>query len=146
LARVIPETAEDQDAYMGIGGSGLGDRSYTLSRSQLGDAGRDESDLDLVFGQRDGLDYWRDAGDTQAEFVAPFYGSEIRLDDASGQHGLNQEMYYMPYTRQLRSGGQEYLLITTEIIRSVNGDPGKRGIHVDFVIGIPLEQERIVIQ
>jgi hypothetical protein len=52
----------------------------------------------------------------------------------------------MPYVRELRSGGNEYLLITTEIISSVNGDASKRGIHVDFVIGIPVEQERIVIQ
>jgi hypothetical protein len=48
--------------------------------------------------------------------------------------------------RRLRNGGHEYLLITTEVISSVNGDASKRGIHVDFVIGIPVEQERIVIQ
>lgn len=35
LTRVIPETAEDQDAYMGASGAGLGDRSYTLGRAQL---------------------------------------------------------------------------------------------------------------
>jgi hypothetical protein len=52
----------------------------------------------------------------------------------------------MPYVRQLRGGGHEYLLITTEILHSVNGDRSKRGIHVDFVIGIPVEQQRIVIQ
>jgi hypothetical protein len=52
----------------------------------------------------------------------------------------------MPYVRDLAGGGREYLLITTEIIESVDGDTGKRGIHVDFVIGIPLEQERVVIQ
>jgi hypothetical protein len=146
LARVIPETAEDQDAYMGSSGSGLGDRSYTLWRSQLGDVGLDEAGLDLVFGNADSVDYWRDAGDPQAEFVAPFSGTETRLDDAGGQHGLRQEMVFMPYVRQLRGGGKEYLLITTEIVSSVNGDASKRGIHVDFVIGIPVEQERIVMQ
>ena len=52
----------------------------------------------------------------------------------------------MPYVRTLRGGGSEYLLITTEIIHSVNGDSSQRGIHVDFVIGIPVEQQRIVIQ
>jgi hypothetical protein len=31
-------------------------------------------------------------------------------------------------------------------VESVDGDASKRGIHVVFVIGIPLEQERIVIQ
>jgi len=145
LARVIPETAEDQDAYTGQSGAGLGDRSYTLWREQLGDIAPD--DLAQVFGDSDSLDYWRDAGDPQSAFVPPYTGTEVRLDDASGQTGLRQQLYFMPYVRQLRGGGgREYLLITTEIVQSVNGDAGKRGIHVDFVIGIPVEQERIVIQ
>jgi hypothetical protein len=143
LARVIPETVEEQDAYTGQSGAGLGDRSYTLWREQLDDAALD---LELVFGASDGLDYWRDAGDPQTPFVPPFTGTETRLDDAGGNTGLRQELYFMPYVRQLRGGGHEYLLITTEIIHSVNGDRSKRGIHVDFVIGIPVEQQRIVIQ
>ncbi|HAT30341.1 MAG TPA: hypothetical protein DCW29_05655 [Janthinobacterium sp.] len=146
LARVIPETAEDQDAYTGVSGCGLGDKTYTLWREQLGDIGLDSADLDLVFGDSDRLDYQRDAGDAGAEFLAPFTGTEIRIDDAAGQHGLQQEMYFMPYVRELRGGGHEYLLITTEIVNSVDGDASRRGIHVDFVIGIPLERERIVIQ
>jgi len=144
LARVIPQTVEDQDAYTGQSGAGLGDRSYTLWRQQLEDD--PGLDLDLIFGASDGLDYWRDAGDPEAGFMPPFTGTEVRLDDASGRTGLRQEMYFMPYVRQLRGGGHEYLLITTEIIHSVNGDTSKRGIHVDFVIGIPVEQQRIVIQ
>ena len=52
----------------------------------------------------------------------------------------------MPYVRTLPDGGREYLLITTEIVESVDGDANRRGIHVDFVVGIPIEQERIVIQ
>ncbi|MRW90232.1 DUF2491 family protein [Duganella sp. FT80W] len=143
LARVIPQTAEDQDAYTGQSGFGLGDRSYTLWRQQLDDAGLD---LELVFGASEGLDYWRDAGDPEAGFMPPFTGTEVRLDDSSGQTGLRQDMFFMPYVRELRGGGHEYLLITTEIIHSVNGDRSKRGIHVDFVIGIPVEQQRIVIQ
>ena len=146
LARVIPETAEDQQAYMGEAGYGLGDRSYTLSRAQLAAGGMDPADLEPVFGQQDGIDFWRDAGDPDTAFIAPFRGTEVRLDDAGGHQGLRQDLYLMPYARQLRSGGKEYLLITTEIVRSVNGDASKRGIHVDFVIGIPVEQERIVIQ
>ncbi|MET3130301.1 hypothetical protein AAKU55_000554 [Oxalobacteraceae bacterium GrIS 1.11] len=146
LARVIPETTEDQDAYTGVSGSGLGDKTYTLWREQLGDIGLDSADLDLVFGDSDHIDYWRDAGDAGAEFIAPFTGTETRIDDAAGLHGLRQEIYFMPYVRELKGGGQEYLLITTEIIDSVDGDTSRRGIHVDFVIGIPLEQERVVIQ
>lgn len=143
LARVIPESAEDQDAYTGRAGAGLGDRSYTLWREQLSEM---DLDLELIFGARDGVDYWRDAGDPEMAYMPPYTGTEVRLDDASGRSGLRQDMYFMPYVRELRSGSHEYLLITTEIIHSVNGDTSKRGIHVDFVIGIPVEQQRIVIQ
>ena len=146
LTRVFPETVEDQEAYMGVASAGLGDRSYTLWRAQLSDIGLDDTDLDLVFGNGDGLDYWRDAGSDDEEFVAPFSGTEIRIDNPSGSRGLRQELYFMPYARELRSGGSEYLLITTEIISRVNGDASKRGIHVDFVIGIPLQRECIVIR
>ena len=146
MARVIPETADDQDAYTGVAGYGLGDASYTLWREQLGDIGLDEAELQVIFGDSDRLDYTRDAGDLQAAFVAPFTGTETRIDDVGGMQGLKQEMYFMPYVRTLADGGHEYLLITTEIIASVNGDTSQRGIHVDFVIGIPMEQERITVQ
>jgi hypothetical protein len=145
LARVIPETAEDQDAYTGNAGYGLGDQSYTLWREQLADS-IDEAELAVIFGDSDRLDYVRDAGGRDAAFVRPFSGKETRIDEASGMQGLKQEMYYMPYVRDLAGGGSEYLIITTEIIASVNGDTSRRGIHVDFVIGIPVEQERIVLQ
>ncbi|WP_075791669.1 DUF2491 family protein [Massilia putida] len=145
LARVIPETADDQDAYMGTAGYGLGDAGYTLWREQLADM-LDAAGLETVFGTADRLDYTCDAGAPDAQFVAPFHGRETRIDDAGGMRGLRQEMYFMPYVRQLADGSREYLLITTEIVESVDGDAGKRGIHVDFVIGIPVEQERIVIQ
>ncbi len=145
LARVIPETAEDQDAYTGVAGAGLGDASYTLWREQLADT-LSEAELAAVFGDSDRIDYLRDAGNVDAAFVRPFFGKETRIDDAGGKQGLKQEMYYMPYVRELAGGGREYLIITTEIIDSVNGDTSKRGIHVDFVIGIPMEQERIVLQ
>ena len=145
LARVIPETADDQDAYTGQAGYGLGDQGYTLWREQLADT-LGEAELASAFGDGERLDYVRDAGGPGAAFVKPFTGREIRIDDARGVHGLRQEIYFMPYVRELAGGGREYLLITTEIIESVDGDSTKRGIHVDFVIGIPMEQERIVIQ
>jgi hypothetical protein len=145
LARVIPETVEDQEAYMGLANAGLGDRNYTLWRAQLDDAGLDGADLDLVFGSGAGIDYWRDAGDDDEEFITPFSGTETRIDNPSGSLGLRQELYFMPYVRELGGGGSEYLLITTEIVSRVNGDGSKRGIHVDFVIGIPIEPECIVI-
>jgi hypothetical protein len=145
LARVIPETADDQDAYTGAAGHGLGDPGYTLWREQLADM-LDAATLDTVFGALDRVDYTRDAGAPDAQFVKPFEGRETRIDDAAGVHGLRQQMYFMPYVRTLADGGREYLLITTEIVESVDGDTNRRGIHVDFVIGIPVEQERIVIQ
>jgi hypothetical protein len=145
LARVVPETAEDQDAYTGAAGQGLGDAGYTLWREQLADM-LGEAELAAVFGDADRIDYTRDAGACDAAFVAPFRGQEIRIDDAQGKHGLRQQLYFMPYVRRLPGGEREYLLITTEIIDSVDGDAGRRGIHVDFVIGIPTEPERIVVQ
>jgi hypothetical protein len=145
LARVVPETADDQDAYTGQAGHGLGDAGYTLWREQLADMLGD-AELASVFGDGERIDYVRDAGGLDAAFVQPFHGREIRIDDAQGVHGLRQELYFMPYVRELAGGGREYLLITTEIVESVDGDRSKQGIHVDFVIGIPMEQERVVIQ
>jgi len=145
LARVIPESADDQDAYTGVAGYGLGDPSYTLWREQLADM-LDAATLATVFGDADRLEYTRDAGHGNPDFVAPFTGRETRIDDAGGVRGLRQQLYFMPYVRTLADGSREYLLISTEIIESVDGDSGRRGIHVDFVIGIPLEPERVVVQ
>jgi hypothetical protein len=146
LARVIPSTAEDQDAYTGAAGCGLGDLNFSLWRAQLEDSGYQGAELASAFGDAEALDYERDAGDPEAGFVPPFTGSETRLDEASGMQGLQQQLYFMPYARRLGDGSKEYLLVTTEILQSVNGDARKRGIHVDFVVGIPVEQERLVIQ
>lgn len=145
IARIVPETAEDQEAYTGEAGYGLGDRSFTLWREQLADL-LDAGDLAAAFGDAGQIVYRRDAGENHAEFSPPFSGSEIRIDDAAGAHGLQQDMYFMPYVRELRDGGHEYLLITTEIVNSVDGDTSKRGIHVDFVVGIPLEAGRVTVQ
>jgi hypothetical protein len=145
LARVIPETADDQDAYTGAAGAGLGDAAYTLWREQLADM-LDDVALAAVFGDADHIAYSRDAGTPDAPFVPPFTGHEVRIDDARGMHGLRQQVFYMPYVRPLQGGGREYLLIMTEIVESVDGDARRRGIHVDFMIGIPIEQERVVVQ
>lgn len=145
LTRIIPETAEDQDAYTGRAGCGLGDASYTLWREQLVDMDLGDADLAQVFGENEGLTYLRDAGSPQSEFIPPFTGVETRIDDAHGERGLKQEIYFMPYVRDL-SDGLEYLLISTEIIQSQDGDTSRRGIHIDFMIGIPMDTERVVIQ
>lgn len=146
LVRFIPTTAEDQDAFTGTDGCGLGDLQFSLWRSQLEGSGVDSAVLATAFGDQEALDFERDVGDPNAGFVPPFTGTETRIDDASGMQGLKQELYFMPYARSLGDGSKEYLLVTTEIVQSVNGDARKRGIHVDFVVGIPVEQERLVIQ
>lgn len=148
LARLIPESDEDQQAFMGENGSGLGDRSYTLWRQQLAQSGMDDARLDNVFFGAESLTYLRDCGDSEAEFIAPFRGSETRIDDASGEHGLQQDIVFMPYSRNLGNGEAmtEQLLISTEILRSKNGDRTQRGIHVDFTIAIPIETERLLVQ
>lgn len=145
LTRLIPETDEDQQIFMGLAGYGLGDKRYSLWRFQLEELGYVESDLQVIFGSDDTIDYYRDAGDVDQDFLAPFTGSEVRLDDALGQQGLQQEIYFMPYKREVK-GHTEYLFITTELIKSKNGDAGQREIHVDFMVGIPVELERVVIQ
>lgn len=149
LTRIIPETEEDQNLFMGLSGAGLGDKNYCLWREQLAELGYGEADLHAAFGAAEAIEYWRDAGDPEQDYIQPFVGSETRLDDAQGVNGLKQEIYYMPYRRELKEeleGNLEYLFITTEIVQSQNGDNRKREIHVDFMIGIPVELERIVIQ
>lgn len=145
LTRIVPETDEDQKIFMGLAGYGLGDKSYSLWRFQLEELGFVESDLQVIFGSDETIDYLRDAGDIEQEFLTPFNGSEVRLDDALGQQGLRQQIYFMPYKRKVKEN-TEYLFITTELVESKNGDTSQREIHVDFMIGISVELERVVVQ
>lgn len=145
LTRLIPETEEDQRIYMGLDGYGLGDLHYSLWRHQLEDLGYAEADIYAAFGDEDEVEFERDAGNTDQEFIVPFTGSEVRLDDAQGEHGLKQEIYFMPYRRTIKDT-TEYLFITTELVQSKNGDSSKREIHVDFMVGIAVDLERILVQ
>ncbi|MEJ2793017.1 DUF2491 family protein [Iodobacter sp. LRB] len=145
LTRVFPASAEDQEAFTGEAGYGLGCQSYALAREQFVELGFSGSRIAEIFGGEEQLEYQRDAGSADAEFVPPFTGSEVRIDDAMGVQGLSQKIYFMPYVRQLASG-PEYLLISTEVVTSEDGDYSKRAIHVDFMIGLPLELERITVQ
>lgn len=149
LLRLIPQSSEDQEAFLGQAGYGLGDLSYTLWRAQVEELGMDEASLAAIFGDADSVIYQRDIGEPQMPFVAPLQGTETRLDDASGAHGLQQEIVFMPYSRALGDGPdaqREILLISTEIVQSVDGDSSKRGIYVDFMIGIPVELDRLQVQ
>lgn len=148
LYRMTPESREDQEAFSGEAGYGLGDRSYTLWREQVAALGLDEHALQTTFLDQVSLVYQRDAGGHQEEFVAPFRGTETRIDNAAGTAGLKQEIIFMPYGRDLEEQGnqREILLISTEIIESENGDRNRRGIHVDFMIGIPIELNNLMVQ
>ena len=145
LIRIIPETEEDQQIYTGRSGYGLGDLHFSLWRFQLEDLGYGEADIYAAFGDDESIEYHRDDGDPEQEFVQPFVGSEVRLDDALGEQGLKQEIYFMPYRRDIKDM-HEYLFITTEVVQSKNGDAGQREIHVDFMVGVPIDLERLLIQ
>lgn len=145
LVRIVPETSEEQDIYTGRGGKGLGESEFSIWREQLSGLGYSDNDLSSMFKDADRFVYQRDAGHQDDSFVAPFAGTEVRVDDARGVRGLEQEVYFMPYVRAL-GAGKEYLMIETEIVESQDGDTSRRDIHVDFMIGIPVEPERVVIQ
>lgn len=144
LTRLYPETEEDQQIYRGELGYGLGDKGYSLWRYQLEELGMPAAQLDASFNEQETLDYVRDAGDASAEFVSPYKGVEVRLDDAQGKNGLQQDIHFMPYRRESMQY-VEYLLISTEVVTRVNDNERPCDIHVDFMVGLPLDIERIRI-
>lgn len=80
--------------------------------------------------------YDREAGDPEEAFVPPYRGTETRIDDATGAKGLSQDVFLTPYVRALTDGSREYLLISTEVVHSIDGDASKRSVHVDFMVGL----------
>jgi hypothetical protein len=145
LTRIVPETVDAQNAFTGSDGYGLGEKTYSLWRDQIEPLGYSPQALDAIFGSSESIEYTRDAGDPEQEFVRPFTGTETRVDDKGGEKGLEQQVVFMPYVRDV-GGMKEYLLIITEIGNSRDGDTTKRFIHVDLMIGLSLESERINIQ
>lgn len=145
LTRIVPETIEEQKAYTGEDGYGLGEKMFGLSRDDLSAAGVAEHVLTAALGDAEGVEFWRDIGERDADFVMPLHGVETRIDDADGVRGLEQDIVFMPYAREIGET-REYLLISTEIVKSKDGDPNKRAIHVDMMLGLPLELDRVTIQ
>ncbi len=135
LTRFYPTSSDDQDLWMGRNGEGLGDIEFNLDSSQLAELGILSSDKN----------FYRAIDDHTNSFIKPLHGKEIRIDDKNGIDGLEQEVYYMPYHRVLGLDINEHLLISTEIISSKNGEDTCE-IHVDLMIGIPLEISRLTIQ
>lgn len=144
LTRIIPQTEEEQDAFTGANGAGLGEKTYTLWRGQLAGLGFKSDLLDSVYASNEGLEFTRDVGDSD-DFLAPFEGVETRIDDTQGETGLKQSVHFMPYVREFGSS-REYLLISTEVVQSQDGDALRRAIHVDLMVGLPLDKERIEVQ
>ena len=139
LHRLVP-SGEEQAFFTARDGEGLGMQYFSLSSDQLLGVGVPEAAVALALNGGGALDYRRDVAPDR-EFVAPLVGTEERIDDAQGDHGLKQEVFYLPYARPLSGdAGHEFLLISTEIVESHDGDPSKHEIHVDFMVGIPLTE------
>lgn len=145
LTRIIPETIEEQIAYTGTEGYGLGEQTYGLSKGNLYDLGFSQSMIEgLVMGDGELL-YTRLVDSGNAAFMTPLEGIEQRIDDAKGLNGIKQKVHFMPYYRNV-GDIDEYLLISTEILESKDGDTSERSIHVDFMLGLPLELDRLIVQ
>ena len=147
LLRLYPTSPEEQSAYLGEDGRGLGEVSFSLSCGQLETLDLDPQVLAAAMPQPDGGDvpYIRAAGPADAHHVQPFRGLENRIDDTQGIHGLRQEVVFMPYERTLAGGAREQLLISTEILKDQDGQ-AQREIHVDFMVGLVLTSADVTIQ
>ena len=146
LARIYPQTDDEQLAYMGEDSQGLGQTTFSLSLEQMQGIDWVAPTLKDAFGEVGSLEFQRCAGDSSIEFVAPFSGTENRIDDSTGEHGLHQKIVFMPYRRLLAGGSEEQLLVETEIVTDRNGDASQREIHVDFMIGLVLSALDVVVQ
>lgn len=147
LARIYPDDAAEQALYLGIDGRGLGDASFTLSQSDLADAGVPPSILAAVLahlGGSDAVTYSRCLEPANAQHVPPLRGREVRADNREGSLGLRQEVHFMPYRRLLSSGDYETLLVSTEIQSERDGTMARQ-LHVDFMVGLDIAEHTISI-
>lgn len=143
VARLFPQSREEIDAYLGNDQSGLGARSFDLWSGELSDSLK--SATVSLFDKEELITYNRDIGDDE-EFIPPMKGSEERIDSIDGSEGIKQSIVFMPYSRRLgQSSTFEQLLISTEILESVNGSSKNKSIHVDIMAGIPLEPTQVTI-
>lgn len=142
LASYVPDP--DELPYLiGEAQAGLGDQEYTLDRDTLRGCGLTEAELTAVLADAQTLVYTRDI-QGQA-YVAPLQGTETRIDDPAGQHGLQADIWFMPYTRTLRDGSVEYLLIQLYKVLSQDGNADRQAVYVQIWVGIPLEKERVTV-
>ncbi len=142
LFRVVPISIEDQQAYQGQG-YGLGELWYNLGADQLALCGLSDEQIESLLQGAEALDYQRNTpvGD---EYVAPYTAIENRIDDPEGIRGMRQKMHFMPYVRVLPDGNQEQLLISFEVVESVDGQRAPQ-VHVDFMVGLTIEPQKLKV-
>lgn len=144
LFRTLPTSVEEQEAYLGKG-FGLGELYYTMAADQLAMCGLSDTQIAAMLGETEAIEFLRDTPTTvQVDYVPPYVAIENRLDDAAGDNGLRQRMHFMPYTRELPCGGRENLLISFEVVESVNGLRAP-AVHVDYLAGLTLEPQKIKV-
>lgn len=135
LFRLTPTTGEEQAAYQGQG-YGLGELCYHLGEDQLALCGLAPERMAALLAGAESLEYRRDTPGTD-EYVRPYTAVENRLDDQAGMKGMRQKMHFMPYVRTLPDGNIENLLISFEVVDSVDGMRAP-AVHVDFLVGLRL--------
>lgn len=142
LFRLVPTSAEEQEAYQGCG-HGLGQLFYNLGPDQLAMAGLTEEQVEALLGGEETLDFERDTP-VDHDYVRPYTAVENRLDDPTGEKGMRQKMHFMPYVRLLPDGTRENLLISFEVVESVDGTRAPN-VHVDFLVGLTLEPMKLKV-
>jgi hypothetical protein len=142
LFRLTPATAEEQEPYLGKG-YGLGQLWYNLGEDQLALCGLTPDQIATLLAGAETLDYQRDTP-VQDEYIRPYTAVENRLDDQSGMKGMRQKMYFMPYVRVLPDGNRENLMISFEVVDSVDGQRAP-AVHVDFMVGLTLEPLKLKV-
>jgi len=143
MLRMYPETEVDYNLFTGRSEEGLGFKEFSLWKEQMAGIGYDEVLLDEAFGDEEQLVFERQI--PGADFLRPFTATENRIDNSAGSEGLLQEVIFMPYVRELESGGQELLLLSAETVKEQNHRQ-KQEVHVDFMIGVPLTESDVSIQ
>jgi hypothetical protein len=136
LCRLTPTTPEEQEAYQGHG-FGLGELCYNIGADQLALCSLTPDQITTLLAGAESLEYQRDTPATD-DYVRPYTAVENRLDDRAGLKGMRQKMHFMPYVRTLPDGNRENLLISFEVVESVDGSRAP-AVHVDFLVGLRLE-------
>ncbi len=140
LTRLYPSDPKVLKYYSGeLGTEGVGGMLWTFSREDMEQFLSSEQ-LRILSDARDVV--WQRAvgkGDHQS----PLHGLEKRIDDSQGINGSCQEIWYVPYTRDV-NGYTEHLFISLEVMQSRNGE-SVRDVHVDFMVGMPLNESMLRI-